>query len=92
MTEPSQAETDMLMWVQNIAHTNGWVLNPNKEHLRIVVRGLTKNKLRLGKAYCPCRIRTGNPEKDIVVECPCIYHKDEIIKDGHCHCLLFYKE
>nr|WP_269850493.1 ferredoxin-thioredoxin reductase catalytic domain-containing protein [Methanosarcina horonobensis] len=25
------------------------------------------------------------------IVCPCIYHKDEIEKDGNCHCELFFK-
>ena len=36
--------------------------------------------------------RSGDKEKDRAIICPCIYHKDEIAKDGHCHCQLYYRK
>ena len=91
MAQDSQAEADMLKWANGIARKNGWVLNPDEDHRRIVIRGLVRNKEKFGRPYCPCRLRSGDEERDRAIECPCIYHKDEIAKDGHCHCLLYYK-
>lgn len=92
MDEISQAEADMLKWTTAIARKNGWMLNPDKEHLSLVIRGLVRNKEKFHRPYCPCRLRSGDEEKDRDIECPCIYHKDEIARDGHCHCLLYYKQ
>ncbi len=92
MAQDTQAEADMLKWANGIARKNGWVLNPDEDHLRIVIRGLVRNKEKFGRPYCPCRLRSGDEERDRAIECPCIYHKDEIAKDGHCHCLLYYKK
>jgi ferredoxin-thioredoxin reductase catalytic chain len=92
MADESQAQKDMLKWAQAIARKNGWILNPDEDHLQIVIRGLVRNKEKFGRPYCPCRLRSGDEEKDRAIECPCIYHKDEIAKDGHCHCLLYYKQ
>jgi ferredoxin-thioredoxin reductase catalytic chain len=91
MAQDKQAEADMLKWANGIARKNGWVLNPDEDHLGIVIRGLVRNKDKFGRPYCPCRLRSGDEEKDRAIECPCVYHKDEIAKDGHCHCLLYYK-
>ncbi len=85
-------KSDMLKWAHGIARKNGWVLNPDEEHLQTVIRGLVRNKKKFGRPYCPCRLRSGDEERDRAIECPCIYHKDEIAKDGHCHCLLYYKK
>ena len=92
MAEDPENETDMLKWAHGIARKNGWVLNPDEEHLQTVIRGLVRNKKKFGRPYCPCRLRSGDEERDRAIECPCIYHKDEIAKDGHCHCLLYYKK
>ena len=46
----------------------------------------------LANGTCPCRIRSGDKEKDKAIICPCIYHRDEIAKDGHCHCQLYYRK
>ena len=92
MAEDSENEADMLKWAQGIARKNKWILNPDEEHLKTVVRGLVRNKKKFGRPYCPCRLRSGDEERDRAIECPCVYHKDEIAKEGHCHCLLYYKK
>lgn len=86
------AETEMLKWAKAYAKKNKFVLNPNKKQLETVIRGLVRNKSRCGHQYCPCRIRSGDEEKDRAIECPCVYHKDEINQDGSCHCNLYFKK
>ena len=92
MTDDAETDAEMLKWTKAIARKNGWTLNPDDDHLSIVIRGLVRNKKKFGRPYCPCRLRSGDEERDRAIECPCIYHKDEIAKDGHCHCLLYYKK
>ncbi|MGR3220281.1 MAG: ferredoxin-thioredoxin reductase catalytic domain-containing protein [Candidatus Anammoxibacter sp.] len=46
-------------------------------------------KKKYGFDYCPCRIVTGDKEKDDKIICPCVYHEEEIKRDGKCHCDLF---
>jgi ferredoxin-thioredoxin reductase catalytic chain len=79
-------------WAHKYAEKNGWVLNPDEEERAGLLKGLAVNRIRLGKQYCPCRIRSGDPETDKKIICPCIYHRDEIAKDGNCHCRLFFKK
>ena len=76
--------------VKKYGDKKGYVLNPNKEMLESVIEGLARNKMKYGKQYCPCRIVTGDSEKDKANICPCVYHKEEIERDGYCHCMLFY--
>ncbi len=92
MAEDPENEADTLKWAQGIARKNRWVLNPDENHLQTVIRGLVRNKKKFGRPYCPCRIRSGDEERDRAIECPCIYHKDEIANEGQCHCLLYYKK
>ncbi len=66
------------------AEKNGFRLNPNKEIVENLIKALIKNEEEFGKKYCPCR----KIHRDEIV-CPCIYHKDEIKKQKHCHCFLF---
>ena len=73
------------------ARTDG-ISIPKKTTCVPVIRGLVRNKEKFGRPYCPCRLRSGDEERDRAIECPCIYHKDEIAKEGHCHCLLYYKK
>ena len=85
-------EIQLLKQLQTYADSQGFKLNPNEKALMGVVRGLLRNKQFKGDIYCPCRVVTGNREEDKKIACPCIYHKDEITKDGHCKCTLFWKK
>ena len=73
------------------AEENNFALNPEEQIVEAITKGLFKRKELNGELYCPCRAVSGNVEKDKDIICPCVYHKDEIAKDGHCHCNLFVK-
>jgi ferredoxin-thioredoxin reductase catalytic subunit len=66
------------------AEKNGFRLNPDKKVVEPLIKSLIKNEEKFGKKYCPCR----KIHRDETV-CPCVYHKEEIKKHGHCHCFLF---
>jgi ferredoxin-thioredoxin reductase catalytic subunit len=91
MTEENEEEEEMHKWAKGYANKQGWILNPDEKQLSTVIRGLVRNKKKFGRPYCPCRIRSGDEEKDRAIECPCVYHKDEVTKEGHCHCNLYHK-
>jgi ferredoxin-thioredoxin reductase catalytic chain len=92
-TSPAVDEKDIERireWAEEYARKHGYQLNPNQKQLDIVLRGLARLKSRTGEQYCPCRLRSGDKEKDKIIICPCIFHGDEIAKEGHCHCNLFH--
>jgi ferredoxin-thioredoxin reductase catalytic chain len=90
----SENEADLqeaiLAWAQGYATARDWKVNPNEKQLGAVIKGLARNTTRFGEQYCPCRMRTGDLEKDKEIICPCIYHEDEVKNDGYCHCRLFF--
>ncbi len=86
------SEDEVLHWAEEYARENGWILNPDRKTLEAVVRGLARNEERFGARYCPCRLRSGDPDRDRAIICPCAYHRDEIEREGHCHCRLYYRE
>ena len=49
---------------QEYADSVGIKLNPKKEIVDNVLKGLLMKKQKYGKLYCPCRVVTGNKEKD----------------------------
>ena len=73
------------------ARKQGFRLNPDKRVVNGLIEGMLMNEKKFGGRYCPCRLVTGNKEKDKKIICPCIYHKDEIESMGHCHCGLFVR-
>lgn len=47
---------------------------------------------RDGDVYCPCRVRTGDPKKDVAIVCPCIpFYLDEFEAMRKCWCGLFIR-
>ncbi len=73
------------------AKKNGFKLNPDEKTVERVIDGLLRNKEKYGEEYCPCRRVSGDKEEDTKKICPCFWHKDEIEKDGHCFCQLYFK-
>lgn len=74
------------------ADSVGIKLNPDEQIVLGVLKGLLRNKETKGDLYCPCRMVTGNKDKDTEIVCPCVYHRGEIELQGHCHCRLFVKK
>jgi len=72
------------------AKEKGYILNPDEKNADMIINGLLKREEKVGYQYCPCRVASGDIEKDKDIICPCIFHVSEIEKDGHCKCRLFY--
>ena len=82
---------EMIKYYSEYAEKNGFHLNPERQSLERIIKGLSENEKKYGRKYCPCRRITGNQEEDSKKICPCFYHKEEISKDGRCLCGLFVK-
>ena len=80
----------MILEYEDYAGKNGFQLNPNKDVVKAMVRGLLANEKKYGERYCPCRRVVGDKEEDEPKICPCQWHKEEIEKQGHCICNLFH--
>ena len=76
---------------EKYATSKGYKLNPNAKLVDVIIKGLLRNEAKYGFIYCPCRKVKGIVDEDKKIICPCIYHEEEIKKDGHCHCMLFFK-
>ncbi len=85
----SKNEKELISDAGEYARKAGIKLNPDKKIVGGVVKGLFKHKKEKGEFYCPCRIPTGDKEKDKEIICPCVFHRGEIELQNHCKCLLF---
>jgi ferredoxin-thioredoxin reductase catalytic chain len=80
----------LLEFSEKYAKSQGYKLNPNKEIVDVVIKGLIKNQQKHGVRYCPCVRILFDPAKDRI--CPCKPSVEEIEKQGHCHCMLFFRK
>ncbi len=90
--KPNKEESALRDKLQKYAASHGFMLNADEAITEGVIKGLLKNKSKHGEIYCPCRVVTGDRQEDKKIICPCIYHKDEIKRDRHCKCRLFWKK
>jgi ferredoxin-thioredoxin reductase catalytic subunit len=67
-------------------------LADDREMIETLARGELENQKNRGLKYCPCRIITGDFEKDLRLVCPCNFFIQKTWKDyGECWCGLFVK-
>lgn len=76
---------------EEYAAKNNFKLNPNRDVVERIIKGLLENEKKYGFRYCPCRRISGNSEEDRPKICPCQFMLKEIEEVGHCLCNLFFK-
>lgn len=85
-------EGELIAAWERFAEKNDFMLNPDKEHVAIVAKGVLKNEEKFGLKLCPCRLRDGTRETDLKLLCPCNFKaQDTWNTKGMCWCGLFVK-
>ncbi|MCX7821480.1 MAG: hypothetical protein N2258_07390 [Brevinematales bacterium] len=74
------------------AESGGYHLNPDVEFTKALVEGLLVNTKRYGYPACPCRLASGDKEKDLDIICPCDYRDPDLNDYGTCYCGLYVSE
>ena len=71
---------------------DSFILNPDKQAVKRLAKGMLFNEKKHGLKYCPCRMTTGNREEDLKLICPCNFKIQNAWKEkGECWCSLFVK-
>ena len=70
----------------------GYYFNPDEEHTLALLENLLVNEERYGYMACPCRLASGDKEKDMDIICPCDYRDDDVADYGTCFCGLYVDE
>ena len=71
------------------AQSQGLELNCDRTFTLQIIEGLLKNEERYGYRSCPCRLASGNKDKDKDIICPCVYRDADISEYGSCYCSLY---
>jgi ferredoxin-thioredoxin reductase catalytic chain len=74
------------------AEASGYHLNPDEEFTRGLLEGLLTNEQRYGYRACPCRLATGEKQKDLDIICPCDYRDPDLVDRGACYCALYVSD
>jgi len=90
--ERPKVEERLRRMVRRWPEVSGCLLQPDPDTVEGIVQALVRSTMLHGRAYCPCRDLTGDPEVDRRNACPCAFHRDEIAQQGYCKCQLFVSE
>ena len=74
------------------AEASGYHLNPDDEVTLELVKGLLVNEERYGYRACPCRLASGDKQKDLDIICPCDYRDPDLADYGTCYCGLYISQ
>lgn len=74
------------------AEASGYHLNPDREFTRGLVEALLINEQRYGYWACPCRLATGDKQKDLDIICPCDYRDADLVDWEACYCALYVSD
>lgn len=78
---------------KNFTQNNDFKLNPDKEHVDIIINGVLINEKKYGLKLCPCRLRDNTRDRDLELICPCNFKTQDTWKTkGMCWCGLFVKK
>jgi ferredoxin-thioredoxin reductase catalytic subunit len=67
----------------------GYYFNKERERTLELLKALLVNKERYGYMCCPCRLASGDREKDRDIICPCVYRELDVKEYGSCYCNLY---
>jgi ferredoxin-thioredoxin reductase catalytic subunit len=75
--------------LKKVQEPKGYFFNNDRERVSELLEGLLTNKERYGYMACPCRLASGNREKDRDIICPCEYRTPDVKEYGSCYCSLY---
>jgi len=75
--------------LRKMQEPKGYFFSRDKEWVLDILRGLLTNKERYGYMSCPCRLASGDREKDKDIICPCVYRAPDVEEYGNCYCNLY---
>lgn len=76
--------------LQSLAAQHNLVLNPDTARVEKVAGRMAQNFEAVGEWVCPCKQQHEPVVKGLDKTCPCPEWLDEIARDGHCSCKLFF--
>jgi ferredoxin-thioredoxin reductase catalytic subunit len=74
------------------AGKTGYFINEDKDFVQALLDSINVNIERYGYGACPCRLASGNREKDLDIVCPCNYRDSDLNDYGACFCGLYVDE
>jgi ferredoxin-thioredoxin reductase catalytic chain len=93
MTPPTKGQVEALHeQLRREAEEGGYHFNADREATLALVEGLLVNEARYGYRSCPCRLASGEKNRDLDIICPCDYRDPDLGEFGACYCALYVSD
>ena len=78
--------------LKKVQEPKGYFFNEDRDRVDDLLSSLMENKKRYGYMCCPCRLASGDREKDKDIICPCVYREPDVEEFGSCYCNLYVSQ
>ena len=75
--------------LRTLQESKGYFFNKDRQRVLELLEGLLLNRKRYGYMACPCRLASGDRDRDRDIICPCVYREPDIREFGSCYCNLY---
>ncbi|MCE5274192.1 MAG: ferredoxin-thioredoxin reductase catalytic domain-containing protein [Syntrophaceae bacterium] len=75
--------------LRKVQEGKGYFFSTDEERVNDLMEALLLNKGRYGYMSCPCRLASGERDKDRDIICPCEYRGPDVAEYGSCYCNLY---
>lgn len=75
--------------LKKVQEPKGYYFSDDSQRVADLMQALLANKERYGYMVCPCRLSSGDREKDKDIICPCVYRTEDVAEFGSCYCNLY---
>jgi ferredoxin-thioredoxin reductase catalytic chain len=75
--------------LRRIQEPKGYYFNSDRDRTLELLEALLTNKERYGYMCCPCRLGSGDRDRDTDIICPCAYREADVAEYGSCYCNLY---
>jgi ferredoxin-thioredoxin reductase catalytic chain len=92
MNEEMPSDSEVMRLFEKLereAKQGGYILNPDAEITKGLIKGLLINERRYGYLACPCRLASNDKARDLDIICPCYYRDPDLTEYGACYCALY---
>jgi ferredoxin-thioredoxin reductase catalytic subunit len=83
---------DLYQLLKKAQEPKGYFFNGDKGWVLPILHDMLVNKARYGYTSCPCRLASGDREKDRDIICPCVYREADVGEYGSCYCNLYVSQ
>ena len=78
--------------LKKVQESKGYFFNNDRDRVFELLEALLANKERYGYMSCPCRLASGDRERDKDIFCPCVYRAPDMEEFGSCYCNLYVSQ